>query len=102
MTAATYRAAARQYRDALNHFGPYFGPCNFCTHIDGRHHYANAITERLLAGDTLEDPPSSSGLIRPETVNVALHNLNTHHRRHGLTPKQAHTIDHEIWNEETK
>lgn len=54
MTAATYRGAARAYRDALDMIGEYRGPCGLCGHPDRRHRAAEAMAGMLSAGEPPE------------------------------------------------
>jgi hypothetical protein len=42
--------------------GPHVGPCAICGHPDKRHRMVDVITERVAAGDSVEDVAGDYGL----------------------------------------
>ena len=102
MGADSYRVGATRLRDALVVLGAVTGPCGFCGHPDQRHRVADAITERVLAGEDAEtvgwdywDREDSRAEVYALELTVAV--LAADPRRHGITRGKAAAIDREVW-----
>lgn len=99
MTAASYRAAARAYRDALSLLGAYRGKCFLCGHPDQRHRVAEAMVGMLDAG---EDPAVvieeyGSRLTVDDLLVLADAVRAAEPRVHKVSRRRALGYDREVW-----
>jgi hypothetical protein len=106
VSAASYRAAARRYRQALGLLGPFRGPCGLCGGPDARHRVGDALAEQLGAGcvpeDVAVDFVSAAG---PEAevlvlrVAVAALAVDLDRARSRLSRDAAAALDLQVWAE---
>lgn len=101
MSADSYRDAARRLRHHLTLLGTVQSPCGMCGHPDQRHRVAEAIAERVAAGEDAQavwrDYKEGSGQVHALELTVAV--LAADRRRHGITLGRAAGIDREVWAE---
>jgi hypothetical protein len=98
----TYRAAAVRLRDGLSAVGSYAGPCECCGGPDSRHRVADAITDRVIAGEAASSVAReflSRPFVDPSFVvhELVIAVLAAHPGRHRMTRGRAAGIDREVW-----
>jgi hypothetical protein len=97
MSEATYRRAANEFRIGLAIVGRPRGACGLCGHPDARHRTADAVTERLLAGEEAATVGGDYGLPASSALELAVYALAADPRRHGISRARADAIDQAVW-----
>jgi hypothetical protein len=100
MSQATYLKAAARYRDTLNLIAaplPGTSRCGICGHPDRRHRTGDALTERIIAGETAAAISLDYNLAEPDVQEIVLAALLADPRRHKIGKGYAHTLDLDLW-----
>jgi len=98
MSRATFLNAAERLRATYDMFWPYSGRCGLCGHPDARHRAAEALTERLEAGDQPADLAADYNLTWDAHVwAVAFWTTASDRRRHGLTEAEETAAIDELY-----
>lgn len=101
MTTASYRAAARAYRDAIDLVGTYRGSCLLCGHPDQRHRAAEAMVGMLDAGEDPAVVVEEHGSRMTVSQLLALADVVRAARPvvHKVSRKRVAGYDREVWSE---
>ena len=102
MSVATFLDAAARRRTAWDLYWPHrIHRCGLCGYVDARHRVADAIVERLEAGDDPAELAADYNLVWDAHVwAVAFWSVAADRRRHGLTTTQETEALHHLYQPE--